>query len=67
MPKKALWKTLGVAVVSAAAFVLSANVASMTGEHQPVSASKGDPGSVVDKPGDQARKIELLERIHRGW
>lgn len=51
----------------AATFTLSANVASMTGESESAAEEKADAGFVVDKPGEQARHIEVLERLHRGW
>lgn len=56
-----------VAAISLAALALSSNVASVANDQATVSGASVEAGFVMDKPDGQARHIELLERLHRGW
>lgn len=56
-----------VAAFSLAVLALSSNVASVANDQATLSGESVDAGFVMDKPGGQARHIELLERLHRGW
>jgi len=52
------------AIAAVAALTVSASVA---GTDRASGANGVREIGVVDKPGGDAERIELLERLHRGW